>query len=323
MEGKNDNYTLSEIVTKLTISSSMKMSSIPPVFTDTSSNDTTPITNSSRPIHTLLFERKTNSPECRTQQTHREVPAEEPTQKIENDCCNQSLYFTQKIRKGLRKEMCSNIKVITSICICCSLFSIAHFIIINSSSSQKSSTKMINSWETLLHKQVWKMLWENEADPPDRRRWTHSNQPMTEYDDSFNTTFTNSTSVKRRKLSNFCAGSSSCHKLKRTLSSFSSYYGFTTKQVPTRSASPDTTNLPKLVVAGKLQIKDQPANIAEIFLDSNKWSMTDKIQLSLYFSYSGGEVYSLLANHSFATRQENSKISSVTSSQSTTTNTPR
>jgi hypothetical protein len=55
---------------------------------------------------------------------------------------------------------------------------------------------------------------------------------------------------------------------------------------------------PQLVIAGKMTVEDGPCNIAQLNLKNNEWSLSERIQLSLYNSYSGGEVYSLLANHS-------------------------
>jgi Protein tyrosine and serine/threonine kinase len=46
-----------------------------------------------------------------------------------------------------------------------------------------------------------------------------------------------------------------------------------------------------------MTVMDAPCNIAQYDLKKNEWSLTERIQLSLYNSYSGGEVYSLLANH--------------------------
>ena len=54
---------------------------------------------------------------------------------------------------------------------------------------------------------------------------------------------------------------------------------------------------PKLVIAGKMSVEDAPCNIAQYDFDEKQWSLTERIQLSLYNSYSGGEVYMLLANH--------------------------
>jgi hypothetical protein len=54
---------------------------------------------------------------------------------------------------------------------------------------------------------------------------------------------------------------------------------------------------PTLVIAGKMTVADAPCNIAQMDLNSHEWSLTERIQLSLYNSYSGGEVYSLLANY--------------------------
>jgi len=56
----------------------------------------------------------------------------------------------------------------------------------------------------------------------------------------------------------------------------------------------------KLVIAGKLAVNEGVCNIAELGLDSGAWSLNERIQLSLYSSYSGGEVYYLLANHTFS-----------------------
>ena len=54
---------------------------------------------------------------------------------------------------------------------------------------------------------------------------------------------------------------------------------------------------PTLVIAGKMSVEDAPCNIAQYDFTEKKWSLTERIQLSLYNSYSGGEVYMLLANH--------------------------
>ncbi|KAL7580940.1 hypothetical protein ACA910_005757 [Epithemia clementina (nom. ined.)] len=54
---------------------------------------------------------------------------------------------------------------------------------------------------------------------------------------------------------------------------------------------------PTLVIAGKMSVEDGPCNIAQYDLKKAEWSLSERIQLSLYNSYSGGEVYSLLANH--------------------------
>eukprot|EP00978_Attheya_sp_CCMP212_P004245 scaffold9329_cov51-Attheya_sp.AAC.4 len=61
--------------------------------------------------------------------------------------------------------------------------------------------------------------------------------------------------------------------------------------------SVDDPSAPKLVVAGKMMVKGGQCNIAQLNLNTNEWSTEERIQLSLYNSYSGGEVYELLANH--------------------------
>jgi len=63
--------------------------------------------------------------------------------------------------------------------------------------------------------------------------------------------------------------------------------------------TPQHTPKSKLVIAGQMIIDDVECNIAELDLTTNVWSNDERIQLSLYNSYSGGEVYSLLANRSY------------------------
>ena len=46
-----------------------------------------------------------------------------------------------------------------------------------------------------------------------------------------------------------------------------------------------------------MSIAGGPCNIAQYNLKTGEWGLDERIQLSLYNSYSGGEVYSLLANH--------------------------
>ncbi len=70
------------------------------------------------------------------------------------------------------------------------------------------------------------------------------------------------------------------------------------------SGSTSTDDIPKdpqLVIAGKMVVEDGACNIAQLNLRSEKWSLQQRIQLSLYNSYSGGEVYSMLANHTIVT----------------------
>lgn len=67
----------------------------------------------------------------------------------------------------------------------------------------------------------------------------------------------------------------------------------------------------QLVVAGKITVEDAPCNVAQLNLKTNEWSLAQRIQLSLYNSYSGGEVYSLLANHTFLPFGEDDDASST------------
>jgi len=59
----------------------------------------------------------------------------------------------------------------------------------------------------------------------------------------------------------------------------------------------DSGEHPSLVIAGKMSVDDAPCNIAQYDLTKKEWSLDQRIQLSLYNSYSGGEVYSLLVNY--------------------------
>ena len=70
---------------------------------------------------------------------------------------------------------------------------------------------------------------------------------------------------------------------------------------------------PTLVIAGKMTVEDAPCNIAQYNLKTSEWSLSQRIQLSLYNSFSGGEVYSLLANHTRISRTDEDKNSSTTS----------
>mmetsp|Transcript_29732 Transcript_29732/g.46000 ORF Transcript_29732/g.46000 Transcript_29732/m.46000 type:complete len:1196 (-) Transcript_29732:1779-5366(-) len=66
---------------------------------------------------------------------------------------------------------------------------------------------------------------------------------------------------------------------------------------------------PQLVIAGKMVVEDGACNIAQLNLKSGKWSLQQRIQLSLYNSYSGGEVYSMLANHTIVTNSNAKEFS--------------
>lgn len=53
----------------------------------------------------------------------------------------------------------------------------------------------------------------------------------------------------------------------------------------------------KLVIAGKMMVEEGQCNVAQLDLGAGEWSLSERIQLSLYNSYSGGEVYMMLANN--------------------------
>jgi serine/threonine protein kinase len=74
-------------------------------------------------------------------------------------------------------------------------------------------------------------------------------------------------------------------------------------------SSTDVPKDPQLVIAGKMVVEDGACNIAQLNLKTGEWSLQQRIQLSLYNSYSGGEVYSLLANHTIVTNSNAKEFS--------------
>jgi len=92
---------------------------------------------------------------------------------------------------------------------------------------------------------------------------------------------------------------------RRKLQTASSYFGGTSSSSSSSSTAAEDADSdeddkeklgPKLVVAGKMTVDEGPCNVAEMNLDSGQWSLKERIQLSLYYSYSGGEVYYMLPN---------------------------
>ena len=59
-----------------------------------------------------------------------------------------------------------------------------------------------------------------------------------------------------------------------------------------------------------MTVKDEPCNIAQLNLKTGKWSLHQRIQLTSYSAYTGGDVYSLLANHSLVTNSNAREFSS-------------
>ncbi|KAL7548227.1 hypothetical protein ACHAWF_011514 [Thalassiosira exigua] len=66
---------------------------------------------------------------------------------------------------------------------------------------------------------------------------------------------------------------------------------------------------PQLVIAGKMTVEDGACNVAQLNLKTGQWSLRQRIQLSLYNSYAGGSVYSLLANHTIVTNSNAKEFS--------------
>jgi hypothetical protein len=95
------------------------------------------------------------------------------------------------------------------------------------------------------------------------------------------------------------SSSSSTTMSSSSSSSSSSSYGSSSSSASGTSPrkNSDSFKDAQLVIAGKMSVEDAPCNIAEYNLKLNAWSLDERIQLSLYNSYSGGEVYMLLANH--------------------------
>jgi hypothetical protein len=103
------------------------------------------------------------------------------------------------------------------------------------------------------------------------------------------------------------SGSSILQRFLLSIDPSSSYRGSGT----TYNNVPSSRN-PTLVIAGKMSVLGGPCNIAQYNLKTAEWSEAERIQLSLYNSYSGGEVYSLLANYTA------SPLATTTSSSSAT-----
>jgi len=61
--------------------------------------------------------------------------------------------------------------------------------------------------------------------------------------------------------------------------------------------STDNPNDPMLVIAGKINVDDANCNIGQFNLRTQKWSLSKRVELTSYDSYSGGAVLSILANH--------------------------
>jgi len=66
-----------------------------------------------------------------------------------------------------------------------------------------------------------------------------------------------------------------------------------------QAASEHSVSQSRLVIAGKMIVDGLPCNIAEMDLSSGECNLSEFIQLNLYKSYTGGEVFHLLANHTF------------------------
>ena len=86
--------------------------------------------------------------------------------------------------------------------------------------------------------------------------------------------------------------------------------------IPEETGDPDelVPKDPQLVIAGKMTVEHGACNVAQLNLKTGKWSLRQRIQLSLYNSYSGGEVYSLLANHTLVTNSNAKEFSAGGSS---------
>ena len=96
------------------------------------------------------------------------------------------------------------------------------------------------------------------------------------------------------------AKSSSELQAERRLQVIPGYSGGTSPKMVTSSTDEASDQPgPKLVIAGKMTIDEGPCNVGEMNLETGQWSTKQRIQLSLYNSYSGGEVYSMLPNLTF------------------------
>ena len=75
---------------------------------------------------------------------------------------------------------------------------------------------------------------------------------------------------------------------RRLQSSVSNDDDFQSNRNNNKKRPPPHYDGPQLVIAGKLMVEGAPCNIAQYNMLTDQWSLSERIQLSLYNSYSGG-----------------------------------
>lgn len=87
--------------------------------------------------------------------------------------------------------------------------------------------------------------------------------------------------------------------------------GVRTRRKEELSSPEQTLKHPQLVIAGSMSVEGKDCQLAQLNLQTGIWSLRQRIQLSLYNSYSGGKVYSLLANHTVFTNSNAKQFSAA------------
>lgn len=158
------------------------------------------------------------------------------------------------------------------------------------------------TWESPIHETVWHAVWGDRQQPlmpsgmDDTSRET-TNPTFTMW---FTTLFQRNT--PKSNLSQESGRPASALSLSGT-----------------RFPKVNDSKGPKLVIAGMMKVGDRPCNIAQMSLKSGNWSLQELTQLSLYNSYSGGEVYYILANHSLSYNNTNGSRSLLSQERMNTT----
>jgi len=137
-------------------------------------------------------------------------------------------------------------------------------------------------WGSALEAKLWNLIWGDESGH------SHTNESSNKTDndtEAITNLFDTEDEVVLHLRPIAKLHSHRHHSSSNNPPYYYSYSPFYQKKSP----FPET----KLVVAGKLTVNDVPCNIAELGLETLTWSLKERIQLSLYNSYSGGEVYYL------------------------------
>jgi len=168
-------------------------------------------------------------------------------------------------------------------------------------------TVPLPTWQSPVHENVWDAVWGNRQQSPSVSTGMDDGSRQETYPTFtmwFTTLFQHIITPKTTTITTATTTTHSSQENGRPAAS----------AVPL-SNTRYTNNIndskgPKLVIAGMMKVGDHPCNIAQMSLKSSNWSLQELTQLSLYNSYSGGEVYYILANHSWPSSKNNDTTNS-------------